>query len=255
MTDTTVGRLIRAARVRRAWRQVDLARRARVSTSTVSRLERGDFGAVSLERLRRVFVALGGRLDVVPRFEGGEVDRLLNARHAAMHELMARRFRIAPGWEFAPEVSFSIYGERGVIDVLAWHAATRTLLIVELKTEIVDVNELMAKADQRRRLAVQVAAQRGWHPATVGVWVVVADSRTNRRRLAAHRAVLRAAFPTDGRSVDAWIRRPRGPLAALSFLSNGHPLNARASLATARRCRLPRSRTRDRSTSGQPATT
>jgi transcriptional regulator with XRE-family HTH domain len=242
--DTTVGRLIRAARIRLSWRQADLARRARVSTSTISRLERGDFGSVSVERLRRVFVALGGRVDFVPRFEGGDVDRLLNARHAAMHELIAQRFGSSPGWEIAPEVSFSIYGERGVIDVLAWHAATRTLLIIELKTEIVDVNELMAKADQRRRLAFQIAAQRGWHPTTVGVWVVVADSRTNRRRLAAHRTALRTAFPTDGRSVDAWLRDPRGPLAALSFLSNGQPMRARTSLSTPRRVRVPRSRTR-----------
>lgn len=35
-----------------------------------------------------------------------------------------------------PEVSFSIYGQRGVIDILAWHAATRSLLVIELKTEM-----------------------------------------------------------------------------------------------------------------------
>ena len=45
----------------------------------------------------------------------------------------------------APEVSFSIYGERGVIDILAWHPGRRALLIIELKTDIVDVNELVGR--------------------------------------------------------------------------------------------------------------
>jgi hypothetical protein len=61
-----------------------------------------------------------------------------------------------------PEVSFSIFGERGVIDVLAWHAATRTILVIELKTVIADVNELIGNVDRKRRLAPRVAAERGW---------------------------------------------------------------------------------------------
>lgn len=145
-------------------------------------------------------------------------------------------------WEIAPEVSFSIYGERGVIDVLAWHGPSRTLLVVELKTEIVDVNELMGKADQRRRLAGKIAADRGWHAAAVAVWVVVADSRTNRRRLAAHQTVLRAAFPVDGRSVQSWLRAPSRPLAALSFMTDGHHSRARSSLPTGKRVRMVRPR-------------
>ena len=48
-----------------------------------------------------------------------------------------------PAWVVRPEVSFSIYGERGVIDVLAWHPARRAILVIELKTELVDINELM----------------------------------------------------------------------------------------------------------------
>ncbi len=159
-----------------------------------------------------------------------------------MHELVAEHFSRLDGWEIAPEVSYSIWGERGVIDLLAWHAATRTLLVIELKTEIVDINELMGKADQRRRLAPEIAAARGWVPHTVGVWIVVADSRTNRRRLAAHRSVLRVAFPTDGRTMPGWLRRPSGRVAALSFLSNRHETGVRKPLAAVRRVVVPRSR-------------
>ena len=37
------------------------------------------------------------------------------------------------GWQTRSEVSYSVYGERGSIDVLAWHAPSRTLLVVEVK--------------------------------------------------------------------------------------------------------------------------
>ena len=45
-----------------------------------------------------------------------------NRRHSTFHELVARWFGdVLPAWVLAPEVSYSIYGERGVIDILAWH--------------------------------------------------------------------------------------------------------------------------------------
>jgi transcriptional regulator with XRE-family HTH domain len=243
MNDATVGYVVRSLRMRLGWTQSHLADRSRTSKSTVARIERGDLGAVAIERLRRIMLALGGRLDLIPRWNEGDLDRLLRGRHSAMHELVAAGFAHFPEWETAPEVSFSIYGERGVIDMVAWHAATRTLLIVELKTELTDINELMAKADQRRRLAPRVVVDRGWRPAIVAVWIIVADSRTNRRRLAAHRRVLRSAFPTDGRSVTGWLRRPRAAIAAMSFMSNDHGVTTRNGLARQRRVRGRRSRT------------
>jgi transcriptional regulator with XRE-family HTH domain len=244
-----IGHVVRTLRVRQGWRQQDLAIRSRVSRSTVARIERGQLRGITLERLRRVVETLNVRLDLIARWNAGDLDRLLNARHSAMHEAVAAAFGQLGGWDIVPEVSFSIYGERGIIDMLAWHAATRTLLVIEMKTEIVDVNELMGKADQRRRLAATIAADRGWHVATVAVWVVVADSRTNRRRLAAHRTVLRAAFPVDGRSVPSWLRTPSRPLAALSFLTNGQHVRARSSLVATKRVRVGRPRLeRDRRT-------
>ena len=95
--------------------------------------------------------ALDIRIDVVARWRGGELDRLLNAGHSAMHESFGTFLGSLPGWAFAPEVSFSIWGERGVIDILAWHAPTRSLLVIELKRAIVDVNELVGSVDRKRR--------------------------------------------------------------------------------------------------------
>ncbi len=181
--------------------------------------------------------ALGGRLDYVVRWQGGQLDRLLNARHSAMHESVARALLATPGWVLVPEISFSVYGERGVIDILAWHAQSRMLLVIELKTEIVDINELMGTIDRKRRLAPVIARERGWVPASVSVWVVVADGSTNRRRVRAHRTTLRAAFPTDGRTIAGWLRRPAAPVACLSFWSDSPVTRVKSDLATVKRVR------------------
>jgi transcriptional regulator with XRE-family HTH domain len=221
-------------------RQSDLAGLAGVSRADVSRLERGRLTNLRVGVVVRVFEALGGRIDLVPRWQGGDLDRLLNARHAALHESVARWFASLPDWQVAPEVSFAIRGERGVIDILAWHASTRTLLVIELKTEIVDISELMGTVDRKRRLAAEIARERGWQPAAVAVWVIVGASRTNRRRVAAHSATLRAAFPVDGRTMRGWLAGPRGPVACMSFWSNDANARVNRELATVKRVRRPR---------------
>jgi hypothetical protein len=193
--------------------------RAGVSLSIVSRIERGHLGVVPLDTVRRVAVALEIRVQLVGRWRGGELDRLMNARHSALSEAVIRAHR-RPGWMLAPEVSFSIFGERGVIDVLAWNPELRLLLVIELKTEIVDVNELLGTFDRKVRLAAQIAREHGWaiEPGTaVSAWVIVSDTRTNHRRVQDHVAMLRAAYPADGRGIRRWLRKPRGSIRCLSF--------------------------------------
>ena len=227
MSDQRLGSAIRLVRVRRGWRQADLARRSGVGQATISRIERGHFGTLSLDRLRAVAATLDIRVDVYGRWRAGDLDRLLNAGHSRLHELVARAFRDLPEWITAPEVSFSIRGERGVIDIFAWHPRLRALLVIELKTDIVDVNELVGTADRKRRLAIQIAIERGWikrtePPPTVSLWIIAVGSRTNRRRIAAHAAMLRAALPTDGRTIAGWLRNPSRPIAALSMWPDSH---------------------------------
>jgi transcriptional regulator with XRE-family HTH domain len=216
--DRQIGSALRALRMRRAWRQVDLARRAMVSRETVAQIERGRVAKVSVSAARSVADALGARFDTIVRWQGGDLVRLINRRHAAMHEAMARHLQSLDGWTCEPEVSFSIYGERGVIDVLAWHAKARALLVIELKTELVDINEMMGTLDRKHRLANQIARERSWDSETVGVWLVIADTRTNRRALAAHATVLRTKYQADGRTIRSWLRGPAGSILALGFM-------------------------------------
>jgi hypothetical protein len=79
------------------------------------------------------------------------------------------------------------------------------------------VDDILATMDRRRRLARRIALERGWDPTTVSVWVVVAAGRTNRRRLARVRTVVRTAFPLDGRSMSAWLQDPVASVAGLSL--------------------------------------
>lgn len=211
MDDIRVGAAFRAVRKRRGWRQRDVAERAGMSRAFMSLVERGHLDRVSLRTIRRIAAVLDIRVDLVARWRGGELDRLLGGRHSALAESVAAAFIELPGWVIAPEVSFSVFGERGVIDILAFHEPTRSLLVIELKTAIVDVNELVGNVDRKRRLAVKIAADRGWRAISVSCWVIVAAGTTNRRRVTAHSTMVRAAYPQGGRTMHAWIRRPGRP--------------------------------------------
>lgn len=211
----------------------------------VSRIERGRLEDVSLRVLRQVAAALEIDLTVVARWRGGELGRLLNDRHA-LHDVVLQLLERLGTWASRPEVSFSVWGERGIVDIVAWHAASRTMLIIELKTDLVDPQELVGVMDRRRRLGPQIAATLGWDLVTIATWVVLAESRTNRRHLARHARLLRTAFPADGRAMARWLREPAGRIDALSFLPYRHEARASRETSGPRRIRHARAGTPSR---------
>ncbi len=234
MDDQAIGLALRRVRLRRNERQRDVAARSGISASLYSQIERGHLGATTLRSIRAAAAALDVRLELAVRWRGGDLDRLIHGRHAAMSQLVARTL-VEAGWEVVPELSFNHFGERGVIDLVAWHAVRGAMLIVEIKTEFVDVNEMLETMDRRRRLASVIARERGWPPKHLGSWLVVAESRTNRRHLAGHADLVRAAFPEDGRSVSAWLADPIRDQAALWFLTDFSPGGAGRGLAPLKR--------------------
>lgn len=231
-----LGSVIRAVRLRKRWRQADVAAAARASTATVSRVERGSFERISVGMLLRIAASLEIRIDWLPRWRGGELDRMLNSGHAAMHEAAALELG-RTGWLATAEATFGIYGERGAIDILAFHPPTGGLLVIELKTDLVDVQALIGAVDRYRRLAPRIASERGWVATSVSCWVLLRDTPSNHRRLAAHATVLRNAFPNDGRRMRRWLRRPVGPIAALTFLSDSHARRVSGSTSGVQRVR------------------
>jgi len=240
MDDLAFGRLARLTRIERRWRQVDLAARAGVSAATVSRVERGHLGEIPLATIRGVADAIGIRVQIAARARAVDLDRVLNARHTALAGYCAEWITSRGGWIVRPEVSYSEFGERGSIDLLCWHATSRSLLVVEIKTEIVDLGELLSRLDAKERLGPVVGRRLGWAPGSVSACLIVADSVTNRRRVAAHGSLLRAALPADGRVLARWLRQPTGPLRALRFVSDSRPGHARSDFAGPTLIRLPR---------------
>lgn len=233
MDNVRFGITVRTVRIRRGWRQDDLSAATHVSRAQIGRIEHGHLDSIQLGTLRNVCGALEIRIDLVPRFRGGDLDRMLSSRHALLAESVVRALRRdSPDWQVFPEVSFSIWGERGVIDLLAWHPGRRALLVIELKTELVDVGETLGTMDRKQRLAKHVAAERGFDAATVSSWIIVAAGRTNERRLAAFRSTLRAAYPADARRTRAWLKDPVESIAALSIWKEASPRSSHASPAT-----------------------
>jgi transcriptional regulator with XRE-family HTH domain len=243
MDDHANGRLFREPRIRLGWPQRDVALKAGISRASYSEMEHGRLGRVPLDKLRKVASVLEVRLRLEPSWRGAAIDIVTSSRHAAMAERVARLLTDA-GWLVQPEVSFNHFGERGVVDIVAWHAATQTLLLVEVKTELADVNDLLAVTNRRRRVADTIAQPFGWRPRTVAQWVAVAASRTNERRAAAHRSLLRSAFPSDGRSVSGFLHEPREPLSALSFLPDSDASSVRRRSSPTLRVRPHRSSTK-----------
>lgn len=102
MNALQLGLALRGIRVRLGPRQSDVAARAALSQVTVSRVERGQTGRLRVDVVSRVAAALEADIGFDLRWRGGDLPRTLNAGHAAMHEVMARRFRRLDGWQLAP---------------------------------------------------------------------------------------------------------------------------------------------------------
>ena len=109
------GRGVKALRLRKRWRQDDLAAAARVSRGVIARIEQGRAARVTVETLDKVAAALGGRVTCRLTWNGEGLDRLLDAEHAAIVEAVVRTLR-SSDWLVATEVSFNNFGERGSID-------------------------------------------------------------------------------------------------------------------------------------------
>lgn len=208
MDDLRVGRIVRTLRQRLALRQVDVAARVDVGQDVISRIERGRLDATSLRLLRRVLAVFDAELLVLVRWRGGDLDRVLDARHASMSEATLQRLH-ATGWLVQPEVSYSRFGERGSIDLLAWHPATGTLLVIEIKTELTSVEETLRKHDAKLRLGARIAAERfGWRARRVVRLLVLPEDRTARRRIDAHSGTFARAYPLRGVALRRWLADP-----------------------------------------------
>ena len=179
--DVNVGRGLRALRIRASLRQVDAGDKAHLSRSFVAKAESGAIDGITVGNLRRLAAVFGATVDVRLRWKGEGLDRLLDEAHSRLVDAIVVILR-ASGWEVAVEVSFSIWGERGSIDVLAFHRLTGILLVIEVKSVVPDSQATLHGLDRKARLAPQIAAERGWR---AGPWLDSSSLATHRPRGAA----------------------------------------------------------------------
>ena len=216
--DVRQGSLFRLLRHRIGWRQEDLGARSGLSQDMISLVERGRIGRMRVRDLRRIAHGLEADLVITLRWHGGDLDRLADEDHAGLVGTMSNSLTAA-GWQTRIEVSYSEFGERGSIDLLAWHAGTRTLLVVEVKTELTSIEATVRKQDEKVRLAARVAGKAfGWQVEAVARLLVLPATATARRRVDRQDAVLSVTYPMRGWAVRRWLAAPSGAIAGLLFI-------------------------------------
>ena len=194
-------------------RQADLAAMTGLSRQMISRLERGECDRMLFAAADKVAQALGARLVVYLSWQGEQLDRLVNAAHAELQNAVVNLLTAA-GWLCAVEVSFNHYGDRGRYDILAYHAATGIVLVIEVKTAIGDVQATLGQLDIKRRHASAVARDRGWNPRHVVTMLVIADERQQHRIITRHSGLF-AQFALRSHSARGWLRHPTSDIGGM----------------------------------------
>lgn len=184
-----------------------LGQRLGISQSEMSRWEREALEGCSVAKTEQWATALGAQLTLDLRVDGERP--MTDARHAQIQSWLTGLLRAA-GWIVEPEASFNHYGDRGRVDLLAYHPARRILLVVEIKTRIEDAQDMLGRLDIKRRVATFMARERRWDVTTVIPALIVREGSTARRRIAAHEALF-ASFVLRARAARAWLSRPSGP--------------------------------------------
>jgi hypothetical protein len=211
-----------------------------VSQATISGIERGLVGALAVGTLDRVAAVLQADLSVELRWRGPRLARLLDRRHAALQNLLVAELRAA-GWQVLVEESFNVFGERGSVDIVAWLPEARALLIIEIKTELVDLQDLLRTVDMKTRVVPGVVRRsRGWRAEHVASVVVLPSNNSHRRAVAAHADLLDAALPGRTREVRRWIQQPDGALRGIWFFPCINGGNGMEQVRATRRVRLGR---------------
>jgi hypothetical protein len=188
-----------------------------VSQQTVSTVERGRFGRLSVDAYCRIADVLDADVQLAPRWRGPKLDRLLDRRHAFLQNRVVEKL-IQLGWEVHTEQSFNHFGDRGSVDVLGWRPDLGALLILEIKSEITSLEETLRRIDVKARAYPKAARkERGWVPRMVGVAVVLPDATAHRNLLRRHSALVAASLPARTVAVRRWRPSQRAICVASGF--------------------------------------
>jgi transcriptional regulator with XRE-family HTH domain len=223
-----VARAIVDGRSAHGWSRRELARRARLSRHVVDRIENAT-AVPSLLAIARLFETLGIEAELATRapflLDG---TRQKDAAHARCSAYVHRRLR-RHGLLVEREIEIVHGRTHGWIDLLAFESASRTLVVVEIKTQIEDVGHLERTIGWYERQSWVACRRLRWRPTRVVSWLVILDTDAVETRLAANKEAVRLAFPERAAAVHRWLKDPTASPAPARALTLVDPRNRRRS--------------------------
>jgi len=202
-----LGADVRASRKRRRLRQADVAERVGMDPSSISRLETGRGGSLSMDTWQLVAIAVGRRLDV--RLWADPLREPADVGHLGLQELVLQLGRRA-GFVRTFELATRPTDPTRSVDVGLRDDPRRLLVVVECWNTIGDVGAA-ARASERKRAEAEALAIATAPLDEAGIavslrvrscWVVRATAR-NRALVARYPHVFGTRFPG---SSTQWLR-------------------------------------------------
>jgi DNA-binding XRE family transcriptional regulator len=206
--------------------QQELASAVGASRSHIAGIETGRVNP-SLDLVMRIGEALGVDLQLV-----GQRPVIIDPRsgdlvHARCSGYVDRRFHRA-GWLTRREVEVVHARSHGWIDLLAFHPATGTLVIVEVKTRLDDLGAIERQMAWYERTAADTALRFGWRPKAVTSWLLLLASEEVETAVLRSRDVLREAFGDRASEMRAVLGGATPPMSDRRGLALIDPWSRRA---------------------------
>jgi transcriptional regulator with XRE-family HTH domain len=191
LTRTTLAQL-RDARVTLGISQAALAEQIGITQASVSLLEAGKLGEVSLVRLAEIASILGLEPSLTLHPVGPPI-------RDKGHEALIARFRrqIGTGWKVTRETAFPAEGDPRWWDLLLRLPRERYLVGVEAETRIRDLQALVRRMKERAR-----------DGGADHVVILLSDTATNRRLIREFRDALGPEFNSSPAAILAALRDP-----------------------------------------------
>lgn len=182
--------------------QLELGRRAGASQAMVSAVENARLGDLTFSRAEGLLAVMGAKLVIsIDAPFLGDRQRQRDPAHARCSAHVTSRLRRA-GWQVATEVEVGSDRSRGWIDVLAWHAQSGLLLVIEIKTEIHDLGAIERSLGWYEREAWIASRRLGWRPRRSMGCLMLLATDANDLRVAANREPFSIGFPVRSRDLN-----------------------------------------------------
>ena len=199
--------IIRDGRLAMRWTKTELSSRSGVSRQMVGEIEAGRANA-SLDVIAALLESLGISLELLAKGPVVIDARRHDAAHAICSAYVQRRLE-ALGWLVAREVRIEQGRYVGWIDLLAFHEATGTLLVIEVKTRVDDVGAIERSMDWHMSTAMRAARRLGWQPERLTGWLLALATAEVDDALRRTRTIWDRAFPKRAAGLALAIADPR----------------------------------------------